>query len=277
MPRKARDDFEGYWYHVMIRGQRKNPLFFSPTDKKYFLATLNELLNKYDVLLGAYALMNNHVHLLLFRRKDSLYKFMHRLNTKYAQHFNKVYKTVGYVFQGRFKSKIILNEGYLITVIEYIHNNPYKAGIVKKGEIYRYSSEAFYLNSKSSVKMARIKGINGNSSNQSLEEISHDNFIGNEEDYKNIDKRVRDNSKAKYIEKRNGKDIINIYDSLTGFSKHDLDEIRSSKRGKTVVMKRHELVQKLYEYNYSLSEIARFINKAPSTIFKIVDKYNGGK
>ncbi|MCD6579074.1 transposase, partial [bacterium] len=122
MPRRARIDLKNYWYHVISRGQRKNPLFFSEEDMLQYIKILIELLNKFDIILGAFCLMRNHVHLLLFRRNDSLYQFMHLLNTRYALYFNKKYKLVGHVFQGRYVSKIVLDARYLNYLVYYINN-----------------------------------------------------------------------------------------------------------------------------------------------------------
>ena len=130
MPRIARIDLEGYWYHVISRGQRKNPLFFSPADMDKYLELLNDLLNRFDHDLGAYCLMRNHPHLMIKRNKIPLSRLIHNLNTQYALYFNDKYNLVGHVFQSRPKCLIILDENYLYNDLFYIHRNPEKAGIV---------------------------------------------------------------------------------------------------------------------------------------------------
>jgi len=107
MSRKARFDKEGYYFHLICRGQRKNPLFFSKRDMQKYIKILNQIQQEYDLEVFAFCLMRNHVHFLVRRNSQGLHKFMQRLNTKYALYFNKKYNVVGYVFQGRYKSVIL--------------------------------------------------------------------------------------------------------------------------------------------------------------------------
>ena len=148
MARRARIDLKGYYYHVVCRGQRKNPLFFSPEDRQKYFEIINELLMETDIELYAYSLMTNHVHLDIFRNEYPLHKFMSRLNTKYALYFNKKYNLVGHVFQGRYKSFIVLDNSSLVYLIKYIHLNAVRAGIVKNPADYEYSSAKFYEGGK---------------------------------------------------------------------------------------------------------------------------------
>ncbi|MCD6579313.1 transposase, partial [bacterium] len=130
MPRQARIDIANHWYHIVVRGINKEAIFRDDSDKLLFLRILAKLLIFYDIKLGAFCLMDNHLHLLLFRGRTSLYKFMHRLLTKYSIYFNKKYNRVGHLFQDRYKSFIVLDERYLLVLVNYIHGNPERAGMV---------------------------------------------------------------------------------------------------------------------------------------------------
>lgn len=145
MPRKKRFDKQGYYFHIISRGQRKNPIFFSYKDMEIYLKTIKEIKNDHDIAFYSYCLMRNHVHFLVKRNLNSLHNFMQRLNTKYALFFNRKYDLVGHVFQNRYKSKIVLNNNYLRHLVKYIHNNPVKAGIVLNEDQYIYSSAKYYL------------------------------------------------------------------------------------------------------------------------------------
>ncbi|MCD6578298.1 transposase, partial [bacterium] len=279
MPRKARIDVENYWYHVISRGQRKNPLFFSNEDMQQYLLILADLLLKFDIILGAFCIMRNHVHLLLFRRNDSLYSFMHLLNTRYANYFNKKYKLVGHVFQGRFLSKIVLDARYLNYLVYYIHKNPQKAGIIKEGEIYQYSSEKFYITGNSDIPIREVPTWEDNLDNGNIhlsekieKNIFHENYVGTDKMYKFIEKRKSGREKEKYIERRNKPNMEDEFKKLNIFSLSDLEEMRSSKRSKILVKKRLIFIAYMYKKNYTITEIARFLNKGTTTIYNYIMK-----
>ena len=79
--------------------------------------------------------MNNHAHFLIYTQDlEDFSKFMHRVNLIYAQKYNKEKNRCGVLFRNRYESEPIYNEKYLINCIKYIHDNPVKAGIVKKNE-----------------------------------------------------------------------------------------------------------------------------------------------
>ena len=70
---------------------------------------------------------------------------MRQLNMNYAIYFNKKYKRVGHLWQGRFKSWYVTDEAYLYTLMLYIEQNPLKANMVKTLEEYPYSSYRYFL------------------------------------------------------------------------------------------------------------------------------------
>lgn len=92
-----------------------------------------------------FALMDNHAHLIIeARNRTNISKIMHALTLSYSVKFRKKYTYTGYVWQGRFKSNVIDGDNYIVECIEYIHNNPVRAGIVAKAEDYPWSSYHFY-------------------------------------------------------------------------------------------------------------------------------------
>ncbi|MBP2629001.1 MAG: transposase [Firmicutes bacterium] len=93
----------------------------------------------------AYCLMDNHVHLLLCDTKDEISRTMKRICVSYVYYFNKKYKRIGHLFQDRYRSEVVEEDAYLLSVARYIHKNPLKAGMVKRVEDYKWSSYAQYL------------------------------------------------------------------------------------------------------------------------------------
>ena len=65
---------------------------------------------------------------------------MHGLNMSYAMYFNYKYETVGHLWQDRYKSFVIQKDGYFLSCISYIEDNPVRAEIVSCPENYPWSS-----------------------------------------------------------------------------------------------------------------------------------------
>jgi len=139
MARKPRLDMAGF-HHVINRGVEKRKIFIEQDDSKYFLELVCRGCLEFNVDLHSYCLMNNHYHLLIETKTDNLSKFMRSLNAKYASYFNRKYKRIGHLWQGRFKSWFVTDEAYLYTLIKYIEFNPLKAKIVKDLNEYEFSS-----------------------------------------------------------------------------------------------------------------------------------------
>ncbi len=144
MPRCARVKSESGFYHVIAKGSGGQNLFEGVYDYRAFLELLAKACEKGDVHVIAYCLMSNHVHLLLEDAEGRLGEVMKSVLTGYAQRFNKLGDRVGHVFQQRFKSQPIEDEGYLLRAIRYIHNNPAKAGICAARD-YPWSSYHEYV------------------------------------------------------------------------------------------------------------------------------------
>ena len=72
MPRKLRVEYEGAIYHVMSRGDRREPIFKDDADRELFLATLAECCAKIDWQVHALCLMPNHFHLVIETPKANL-------------------------------------------------------------------------------------------------------------------------------------------------------------------------------------------------------------
>ena len=145
MPRKARAEVEGGLYHVITRGNNRRQIFSSPEDYEKFIALIAVQNNRLPFFLYAYCLMPNHVHLLIERQRSAIGQIMHRLLTGYAQYYNRRYKRVGHLLQGRYKAVLCQSDRYLSELVRYIHLNPVRAGIVNNPEDYEYSSHRAYL------------------------------------------------------------------------------------------------------------------------------------
>ncbi len=130
MPRQPRLDIPGLLQHVIVRGIERSAIFLDDEDRSRFVDRLGSLLVETDTDCYAWALLDNHFHLLLRCRRLELSRFMRRLLTGYAVTFNLRHKRSGHLFQNRYKSIVCEEEPYLLELIRYIHLNPLRAGLV---------------------------------------------------------------------------------------------------------------------------------------------------
>jgi putative transposase len=131
MPRKARIDAPGALHHVIVRGIERRKIFRSDYDRKNFLNRLGKLIPETQTDCFAWALIPNHVHLLLRTGSTPVSVLMRRLLTGYAVWFNKKYRRHGQLFQNRYKSILCQEDPYLKELVRYIHLNPLRAGLVE--------------------------------------------------------------------------------------------------------------------------------------------------
>ena len=126
MPRKARIDATGALHHIVIQGIERKAIFADDKDRENFLERLSILLQGTETPCYAWALMTNHVHLLLRSGTISIASIMRRLLTGYAVRFNRRYRRSGHLFQNRYKSILCQEDRYLRQLVAYIHLNPVK-------------------------------------------------------------------------------------------------------------------------------------------------------
>ncbi len=126
MARPPRIDFPDALYHVTSRGNGRQAIFWSDEDRQRFVGQLADGVRTAAIRLYAFAMLDNHFHLLLRTPRANLSRFMQRLNTSYALYARYKHRRPGHQFQGRFKAKVVEDEIYLRMLTRYIHLNPIK-------------------------------------------------------------------------------------------------------------------------------------------------------
>jgi putative transposase len=140
MPRLARVTVPGIPHHITQRGNRRQPVFFSDEDRRYYLFLLKEQGARFGIHIWAYCLMENHVHLIAVpETEESLARGIGELHRRYTVRVNEREGWTGYLWQGRFAS-FPLDERHLFAAVRYVERNPVRAGIVKRAEDYPWSS-----------------------------------------------------------------------------------------------------------------------------------------
>ena len=150
MARKLRVEYAGAVYHVMNRGDRREPIFMDDADRQHFVETLAEACAKTGWQVHAYVLMPNHFHLVVETPQPNLVTGMKWLLGTYTGRFNRRHKVVGHLFSGRYKALIVDSgsPGYLKSVCDYVHLNPARAHWVPSEQPLRsfvWSSWPAYL------------------------------------------------------------------------------------------------------------------------------------
>ncbi len=140
MARPLRIEFPGAIYHVTSRGNGRQAIFVDDQDRRAFLSVLERVVRRFDVIVYAWCLMDNHYHLLLETPRANLSKALRQLNGVYTQAFNRRHDKVGHVLQGRFKAILVDRDSYLLELCRYVVLNPVRAKMVRKPESYRWSS-----------------------------------------------------------------------------------------------------------------------------------------
>ena len=133
MPRLSRYFVSNQPLHVIQRGNNRQPIFARKTDFQFFLDLLHDAIDRHGLAVHAYALMSNHLHLLVTpERGDSVGKALQSIGRRYVQYFNRAQGRTGTLWEGRYKATLIDSERYLLTCYRYIELNPVRAGMVNR-------------------------------------------------------------------------------------------------------------------------------------------------
>lgn len=159
MPRKSRIHYRNAFHHVMLRGNYRQNIFLDNDDRVKFINVLSNSMESYSFNIHLFCLMTNHIHLVIEVGDIPISKIMQCINAKYVRWHNLKYKRNGHLFQGRFNSKLIHDDKYLLELCYYIHMNPVKAKICQSPDEYLWSSHHSYVNGAQEIKITTSKII----------------------------------------------------------------------------------------------------------------------
>ncbi len=148
MPRQVRIEFPGAMYHVMARGDRREAIVRDDEDRRTFVRTLGQACVRAGFRVHGWVLMTNHYHLLLETPEGNLSRGMAWMQNAYTRRLNTRHRQWGHVFGDRYKAIVVEPGNCYWAVLDYIHLNPVRAGLVERGaglESYGWSSLAGYV------------------------------------------------------------------------------------------------------------------------------------
>ena len=218
MPRISRKNSKSCYYHVMVQGINKEHIFKETKYMEKYKKLILEKLSESNIIILAYCIMINHVHLLVYAENvEELGKYMHKVNVSYSMYYNKLNTRVGYVFRNRYRTQEILSRRQLYTCLRYIHNNPVKAKIVNKASDYYFSSYNEFVNEKCI--------INSMSLDKLFESV--DNYL---EQFNNIHQLSYDvENDNEFIDEEENYDIVEYIDAVKKKYNTNIEEIKKDK------------------------------------------------
>ncbi|HEY3615027.1 MAG TPA: transposase [Gaiellales bacterium] len=142
MPRPLRIDYPGAVHHVFVRGVAKSKVALDASDYTRGIGYLERVVTRFELHCHAWCFLPNHTHLLLTSRLGNLSRAMHWLGTCTAQSFNQRHERYGHLYQGRFGSRLIEDDGHLLELARYVPLNPVRAGLCESPGDWAWSSYA---------------------------------------------------------------------------------------------------------------------------------------
>lgn len=142
MARPLREDYPGATHHVFVRGVARSAIALDDEDYQHALYLLERGVSRFEFRCHAWCYLPNHTHLLVTSQLGNLSRAMHWLGTCTAQSFNRRYERSGHVYQGRFGSKLVDSDEYLLELARYIPLNPVRAAICGAPGEWPWSSYA---------------------------------------------------------------------------------------------------------------------------------------
>lgn len=241
MPRYARKKSQNGIYHIMLRGINRQDIFEDDEDRQRLVETIKhyKTVSRYEIY--GYCLMSNHVHLLLVEKEEPLSLVIKRISGSYVYWYNRKYGRLGHLFQERYKSEVVENEGYFLTVLRYIHQNPVKAGLSKKIGEFKWSSYIEYIEKIMMIDIEAAMEIFSKDRKKAVElfekymnEPNEDKCLEYEEKTRIIDSEIRayitelgllNVSELQHQEKNKRDEIIRAIKSINGISIRQLSRI----------------------------------------------------
>ncbi len=284
MARRKRFHLHSAIYHVMLRGNDGQQIFFSDADRYRMCLLIQEGVERFGHCVHSFCFMTNHIHLAIQVGTISISKIMQNLAFRYTRYMNKRQDRVGHLFQGRFKSVVVDGERYQRELIRYIHLNPVRAGLVKQPEEYLWSSHRNYLDLSEICWVTPDCFLSrfGTSHKEAL--VNYEQFIRNgigiktEMDFKRGSEKgvLGDKASIKAVleqvemPKKQG---IELDQLVITICKHfELEEVALCDQGKERVASHARATLALLvkeSENLSLEKLATFLKRDPSSLSKL--------
>jgi len=280
MPRKPRVHVPGGIYHVILRGNGRQTIFFTDLDRRRWMRLLAHGIERYQCRVHAYCWMTNHIHMAVQVSDLPLGRLIGWVASQYAKYINKRLRRSGHFFERRYRSKLVAADEYLLQLVRYIHLNPVVAGIVGSPDRYPWSSHRAYIgyrrdswlttdmvlsvfatNKRQAIDAYRaFFCMEDHESNASFSNVSSDEINARDDDYDAAIQHQNGDSIAR-------KSLGQLIDEHC--SRHNVceDELASPRRTRRNARLRAEIAITAQQFGVAtLHEIATRFNRSDSTL-----------
>lgn len=286
MPRNPRVHVPGGIYHVILRGNAREPLFFSNRDYLILNDLVGEIVLRYELEVYAFCWMTNHMHAVVRIGEKPLSQPIQWLATQYARYLNWRRNRSGHVFERRHRAFLVEKERYLAHLVRYIHRNPVQAGLVRHAEDYRWSSHRAYLGKQfiqwlspqpvltmfsatNSTACAEFASFVGAGHDDETAEILFDGYAGHQS---GIRPQI---SPVAALRSLDLDQLVRSYCACRGLTRA---ELRSPSRQQIYVRARAEIAETaIREHDFTLVEVAGYFKRAPRVLGRCIERYRGQK
>jgi putative transposase len=139
MPRKPRIFADGAIYHVYCRFAHGARVFAGEEQARRFINILHDVKRTDELTIFAWCVMPTHYHVALRTARLPLWRSLRLIQGRFAVWHNRSRRTLGPLWQGRYKARLVSEQSDLERLVAYIHLNPVKAGLVRSPAAYRLS------------------------------------------------------------------------------------------------------------------------------------------
>jgi len=145
MSRRSRLHVPGGVYYVVQRSNANQPIFTDAADYAIFERLLATMLARCRARVHAFCWEVDAIHLALQVTDMPVGRLMQRLSSQYARRVHRRQGNGGHLFQQRYHSLLIDPDAYLLKLVRFLHHIPVRSGTVRDPNDYALSSQRAYL------------------------------------------------------------------------------------------------------------------------------------
>ncbi len=293
MPRRPRLHVPGGHYHVTLRGNHREPLFATAADRAELNSIVADVIDRFDARVHAFCWMTNHLHAILQIAERPLGEVVQRIAQRYSRYRHKRLGTSGHLFERRHGAKLVDVDAYFVALLRYIHLNPVTANLVADPANYPWSSHRAYLGQEvipwvttdfglslfstdcNRARHAYERLIDGPilEEEQDLEDESHpeDARVLGTDEFLSALGQAPDPARGELT-------LIQLAESICRNHCVTVEQLRSPSRARALSDARADLAMQAVSHRIATgSEVARFLNRAPSSVSGLVERRRAKK
>lgn len=289
MPRLPRLFVPGGCYHVILRGNHREPLFGHPEDRRILNYIVEDAIDRYGARIHAFCWMTNHLHALMQISDRPLGRVVQVIAQRYSRYRHQRLHTCGHLFERRHRAKLVDVDAYFLTLLRYIHLNPVKARLVDDPAYYPWSSHRAFIGKETIPWLTTTFALSLFSNDPAHARAAYRRFmlepVGDDEE--DLDEKLHPDDLRVL-----GSDefVTNIrpvpHFPPSSISLGELAEevcsehgttvalLTSSLRSRSITSIRVEFTRRaLNQHVATLCEVARFLHRHPSSLGRLLERY----